>query len=109
MSAILLKSLLLTLLVELTAALLAGLRQRDSLLAVMLMNLVTNPPLVFAVTLARKFWIPARAGLLLGGLELLAWAIEAFLLCRVLRLGPGRAMVLSGVLNGASLLVGMLL
>lgn len=109
MGAIVLKSLLVTLLVELTAALLVGLRQRDSLLTVALMNAATNPPLVFAVTLARKFWQPTSAGLLFGGLELFAWAAEAFLLSCVLGLGLRRAVVCSAALNGASLVVGMLL
>ena len=55
---ILFRSLALTLLTELPLAAGMGLRDRRKLETVLLMNLATNPPAVFFLTLVRKFWTP---------------------------------------------------
>ena len=106
---ILLKSLALTLAAELTAALILGLRRRDEAQTVVLMNLATNPPAVFFITLARKFWPPGPALALFIGLELLVWLAEMALLAAGTGLPRGRAALYSLVLNGVSCALGLLL
>ncbi len=97
----------LTLLTELPLAALVGLRDRERLRVVLLMNLATNPPTVFFITLARKFWPPAPAAVLFSVLELLACLAESGLL----RIGTGlplkQAALCSLVLNAASCLLGI--
>ena len=106
---ILLKSLALTLAAELPAAAALGLRKREDLRVVTLMNLATNPPAVFCITLARKFWPPGPAAVLFWGIEALVWLAEAALLHAGAGLNRKRAAVCSLVLNGASCALGILL
>ncbi|WNX84955.1 hypothetical protein RWV98_01395 [Agathobaculum sp. NTUH-O15-33] len=108
MTGILLRSLAVTLLIETLAALLLGLRRRHALTVVWLMNLVTNPPVVFAVTLCRKLW-PVYAPPVTALCEVLAVAAEYVLLRRCVPLSRRRAAVAAVVLNLASYLAGCLL
>ena len=104
---ILFRSLALTLLAELPLAAILGLRDRRKLETVFLMNLATNPPTVFFLTLARKFWSPVPALALFCILECLVWLIETGLL----RIGAGlsvkRAAFCSLLLNAASCVLGI--
>ena len=104
---ILFRSLALTLLTELPLAAGIGLRDRRRLETVLLMNLATNPPAVFFLTLARKFWTPDAAVILFFVLELLVWLAETALL----RIGAGlamkRAILCSLALNAVSCLLGV--
>ena len=104
---ILLRSLVLTLLAELSIAAALGLRDREKLGTVLLMNLATNPPAVFAITLARKFWPPGPAFAVFLVLEVLVFLAETALL----RIGAGltrkRAVLCSLVFNIASCLLGV--
>ena len=107
MISILFCSFVLTLLMELPLAVLLGLRGREKLRTVLLMNLATNPPTAFFLTLARKFWSPTLSAVLFLVLELLVWLAESGLL----RIGAGlslkRAALFSLLLNTASCLFGV--
>lgn len=109
MISILIRSLAVTLAVELALGAALGLRGKNALTTVFLMNFMTNPPVVYLVTLTRKLWMPQAAFAVLLGLELLVWLGEAGVLHRRLGLPGKRAAVLSAVLNGASYFVGCLL
>ena len=106
---ILLKSLALTLAAELLTAAVIGLRSQEELRVVTLMNLATNPPAVFCITLARKFCPPGPASALFWGIEVLVWLAETALLCKGAGLNRNRAAVCSLALNGASCALGILL
>lgn len=108
MISILLRSLLLTLAAELPLGALLSLRDRSGLRTVLLMNLATNPPAVFCLTLARKFWAAGPALAMFVVLECLVWAAETLLLRLGTGLEPRRAAMLSLVLNGASCALGVL-
>ena len=106
---ILVHSLALTLAAELAGAALTGPRTRPMFQTVLLMNLATNPPAVFCITLARKFWPPGPALAVFLALEVLVWLAEAGLL----RVGADyvwkRALGYSLALNSASCALGILL
>lgn len=108
MTGILLRSLAVTLAVETLAAALLGLRRRDELAVVWLMNLVTNPPVVFAITLCRKLW-PVYAPPVAVVCELLAVAAEYVLLRRCTALSRRRAVAAAIVLNLSSYAAGSIL
>ena len=105
---ILVRSLLLTLAAELPLGALLGLRGCGGLRTVLLMNLATNPPVVFCLALARKFWAPGPALALFLGLECLVWAGESVLLRLGTGLAPKRAAAISLILNSASCILGVL-
>ena len=109
MISILLRSLALTLAAELCAALVLGLRSREGLRTVALMNLATNPPAVFCITLARKFWAPGPALALFLGLEVLVWLSETVLLQIGAGISRKRAAVSSLALNGLSYALGIVI
>lgn len=109
MIAILVRSLAVTLAVELSLGAALGLRKKEGLLTVFLMNLMTNPPVVYGIALARKFWAPGAAAALFVVLELLVLLGESGVLCRRLGLSWKGAAVYGAVLNGASCLAGYLL
>lgn len=104
---ILLKSLALTLAAELAAGALLGLRSPAELRTVALMNVATNPPAVFFLTLARKFWPPGPAAALFAGLEVLVWLAETGLLRVGADLTWKRAAGCSLILNGVSCALGI--
>ena len=106
---ILLRSLALTLAAELSAGAALGLRRREDLRVILLMNLATNPPAVFCVALARKFWPPGPALALFAGLEVLVWLAEAALLHTGAGLERDRAVLCSLVLNALSCALGVLI
>ncbi len=104
---ILIRSLLLTLGSEIPLGALLGLRGGE-LRTVLLMNLATNPPVVFCLTLARKFWPPGPALVLFLMLECLVWAAESLLLRLGADLEARRAAWISLLLNSASCVLGVL-
>ena len=104
---ILLRSLALTLLAELSLAAILGLRDRRKLETVLLMNLATNPPAVFLLTLARKFLPASQAFSLYLLLEILVCLAEAGLLRAGAGLSLKRAAACSVVLNAVSCLLGI--
>ena len=109
MISILIRSLSITLTAELLAAVILGLRETEELRTVLLMNLITNPPAAYFITLARKFWAPQTVLVILLTVEGLVWLIEAGILHHRLALPKGRAAISSVILNGASYGVGLLL
>ena len=104
---ILLLSLALTLLTELPLAAVLGLRDWEKLRTVLLMNLATNPPTAFFLTLARKFWSPTPSTVLFLVLEFLVWLAETGLLHIGAGLNLKRAALYSLLLNAASCLLGV--
>lgn len=105
----LLLSLSVTLCAELAAAWLLKLRSHRALAVVALMNVMTNPPLVFTLNLARKF-IPLLAyRVLTAGLEAGAVLLEALVLRHCLDLPPKKALGMSVLLNLCSYCTGWLL
>lgn len=104
----LLLSLTLTLIIELGAALLCGVRARKDFLLVFLVNVLTNPPLALTLDL---FYL--AKGLppwyLVAALELSAVGIEALLFYRRLQYTRLPPLLLSLVLNAISFFGGMLL
>ncbi|NPV90612.1 MAG: hypothetical protein HPY50_07570 [Firmicutes bacterium] len=103
-----LKPLLLTEIIEITAALVLGYRDRDSLAAVALINLITNP-------LANLLcWLGAFLGVvslptMVFFIEPLIVLGEWLLLFYTLRLNPGRLFLLSLLINLASFAIGWIL
>lgn len=101
-------SLGLTLILELGAAVLLGIRSRRDLLAVGLINVVTNPLVVLVFNLffyfghtAPWYWV--------AGLELAAVLAEGFLFSLCLSYKRIHPFLLSLILNGISYFGGLLL
>ena len=105
---ILIRSLALTLAAELLTGAFLGLRRWDEVRTLLLMNLATNPPAVFAIALTRKFWAPGPAAALFFAVEVLVWLAETGLLRLGAELSLKRAMWCSLVLNGVSCALGQL-
>jgi len=104
----LLLSLALTLGIELGAAFLLGVRDKRDFLLLLLVNIVTNPPLVLALDL----WLLRRGAppwYLIGALELGAIAAEWLLLRRRLSYQKLPSLLLVFLLNVTSFLGGLLL
>lgn len=104
----LLRSLTLTLALELGAALLLGVRARRDLLLLLLVNVLTNPPLVLTLDL-----VYLTRGMppwyLIAALELAAVGVEALLFYRRLTYSRIPPLLLSFLLNAISYLGGLLL
>ena len=101
-------SLAVTLLSELPLAWLLGLRKGRELAVAALMNVMTNPPLVFTANLTRLFLPPGQWRLLVLGLELAAFAAEALVLRLALERSWRRSLAGSAALNLGSYLAGAL-
>lgn len=104
----LLLSLTLTAALELGAALLLGIRARKDLLLILLVNVLTNPPLVLTLDL-----VYLTRGMppwyLIAALELSAVGVEALLFRRRLRYSRIPPLLLSFFLNALSYFGGLLL
>ena len=105
----LLLSLALTLILELAAALLLGIRHRRDLAVVALVNVVTNPLVVLTLNLFLFTAQSAPPWYLTAGLELAAWLAEAFFYRTCLSRKPLDPFLLSLILNSISYLGGLLL
>lgn len=102
-------SLGLTISTELVLGWILGIRSRKGLELVALVNVVTNPAVVFISQLCRALAEPRIYRAVYCGLELLAFLIEGRYYCVYLRRRGINGYLLSAVLNGASVLVGLLI
>lgn len=102
----LLVSFAVTVMVELSAAFLLGLRDRRSLALVFLVNAVTNPVVVYLLNLQHYYGILLPKIPLTILLECSAVAVEA-LLYRIALKGDRHPLFLALVLNAASYLMGI--
>lgn len=100
-------SLGLTLLLELPGAWLLGIRKKQDLLLVALVNIVTNPTVVLILNLVRLQTLPPWY--LIAALELAAVAIEGFIYHKGLSRKGRNPFLLSVILNGISYFGGLLL
>ncbi len=103
-----LMALLLTLIIEGSIAYLFGLRTVQALLAVAMINVITNLPLNYVILVLGYLGIPAPF-LLVVALEILVVVVEWRLFVYIFREPKGRFLVLSLLANTASFLVGVLL
>ena len=102
----LLLSLAVTLVAEVSVALLLGFRDRCSLLVVFLVNIVTNPVVVYLLNLQYHYGVLLPEMPLTVLLEIGAFVTEA-LLYRLVFKGEGHVWRLSLILNAASYLLGV--
>lgn len=104
----LLLSLSLTLVIELGAALLCGVRARRDFLLIFLVNVLTNPPLVLTLDL---FYLAKGMPpwYLIAALELTAVGVEGLLFYRRLQYNCMPPFCMSLLLNAISFLGGLLL
>ncbi len=98
-----------TLLLELTAALLLGIRKPRALLLVGLVNALTNPVVVTASSLAVMLTHRAPPWYLVAVLEVSAVAVEGLLYRNRLEYGRIHPLLLSLILNTVSFTGGLLL
>ncbi len=103
------EALLLTLAVELAIAWLLGLRGRDQLLSIALINLVTNPLLNYLLLVNGHFHVFTQAKLLTVCLEAGVVLAEWSLLVWALRLRSARMLALSLAMNASSYFAGLLI
>ena len=101
-------SFLVTVVMELAAALLLGLRDRRSLLVVFLVNVVTNPVVVFLLNVDFLYGLPVGRVPLTAFLEVSAVVVEA-LLYRLALKGERNPFFLALILNFASYGAGILI
>jgi hypothetical protein len=103
------EALVITIAVETLIAWLWGLRRKAELLALALINVITNPALNFLITLNDSYGLKNQTTLLTVCLEVLVVSIEWRLLVYALRLNNKKALVLSLAMNVASYLAGVLI
>ena len=102
-------SLGLTLILELTGALLFGLRQKQDLRLVALVNIVTNPVIVLTCNLFLLFSDFPLPWYWMLAMEALAVLTEGFIYHKGLSHKPIHPFLLSLLLNGVSYIGGLLL
>lgn len=102
-------SLALTLLLELSAAAVFGLRRPKALLLVALVNILTNPIVVLTLNLSLFFTGESPSWLLMAGLEIAAFLTEGFLYRNRLTWKYRDPFLLSLILNTISFFGGLLL
>ena len=78
-------SLYLTLVIELTIALIIGIRDRDDIKVVICANICTNPVVVYIVNLVYYFNLNRFLGITIFVLELSAFIVEALIYKKYLR------------------------
>ena len=98
-----------TIAIELGVALLLGFADPRSLLAVILVNVVTHPTLHVFLLGNLYFGMMTVTPPVIIALELAAVLTEGLLLAYALRLRPGRAATLSLAINTGSFLLGLLI
>jgi hypothetical protein len=115
LAALFAKALALTILVEVAVGALLGIRSPRGIATVALMNVVTNPPLVWVLAVAAMLFgigpasTPAAYWGLVALLEAIVVTVEWRILRWVLGLESRRALWLSIALNAASFGLGLLL
>lgn len=103
------RCLVLTLLFELSAAAVCGVRNKKDLLNVGLANVMTNPPLVVSVFLINYFFGLKARLIAVIILEISAFASEGFVYSKTLSYKKLNPWVLSLILNGFSYLSGLVI
>ena len=101
-------ALFLTIAIEGGVAYLLGLRKRQSMLAVLAINVITQPALNYLLLLLGYLNVNVTFTLILA-LEILVVLVEWQLLVYVLRAPKGRFLAVSFLANTLSFLVGLLL
>lgn len=104
----LLPPLLLTLLVELSVGVLLGYRRWDQMAAILLVNLVTNPPLNYLVILNNHYSFFTLTLPIILGAETAVVFVEWGLLVFALKGNPRKLFGLSLAMNTCSYAVGIL-
>ena len=101
-------ALLLTLLIEGGVAFVMGLRTRQQMLAVVMVNLVTHPILHYTLLLLGQLGADVTLAIILG-LEMAVAAAEGLLLVYMFGRPKGRLWLIALLANGASYLAGLVL
>jgi hypothetical protein len=103
------EALILTVVIEVIAAWLFGLRSKQELWTVLLINVITNPLLNYLIAVNGYFHMISQTKMLILCLEVVAVLVEWRLLVWVLRQGNKKMLVLSFVMNVASYFAGLLI
>jgi hypothetical protein len=104
-----LEALLLTIAIEVIVALLFGLRSKQELWTVVLINVITNPLLNYLITVNGYFHLISQTTILILCLEVAVVLVEWRLLVWVLRQSTKKMLRLSFVMNTCSYLAGLLI
>jgi hypothetical protein len=104
-----LEALLLTIAIEVIVALLFGLRSKQELWTVVLINVITNPLLNYLITVNGYFHLIPQTTILILCLEVAVVLVEWRLLVWVLRQSTKKMLLLSFVMNTCSYLAGLLI
>jgi len=104
-----LEALLLTIAIEVIVALLFGLRSKQELWTVVLINVITNPLLNYLITVNGYFHLISQTTILILCLEVAVVLVEWRLLVWVLRQSTKKTLLLSFVMNTCSYLAGLLI
>jgi hypothetical protein len=104
-----LEALLLTIAIEVIVALLFGLRSKQELWTVVLINVITNPLLNYLITVNGYFHLISQTTILILCLEVAVVLVEWRLLVWVLRQSTKKMLLLSFVMNTCSYLAGLLI
>jgi predicted neutral ceramidase superfamily lipid hydrolase len=102
-------ALALTLIIEIPTAFVLGFRKKEELLAVVGVNLVTNPPLNFFIQLNSQIKLIPLSFSLIILLEAIVVIIEFLLFSLVLKRGKKKLFLLALAMNTASFLFGLLI
>jgi hypothetical protein len=106
---ILIKSLLITEFLEILIAVILGIRNKEDILNIFLVNVITNPPLVsIMIYLNLRFFYNDNTIYLIL-LEVIAFIIEGTIYIKVLRNKRINGFILSLILNCASFILGNLI
>jgi hypothetical protein len=101
--------LLLAVVVETLIAWLFGFKGKKQLLAVVLVNLITNPLLNYLFVVNRTFNLFPVNFFVIGSLEVIVILVEWLILWWALKENPRKLFLLSCIMNFASYLVGVLI
>lgn len=102
-------ALLLTIIIELTAALLIGYRKRNEIITIILINVITNPALNYLLFVNRTLSLFEISIFVILFLELLVVLIEWRLLVFALKEKSNKLLALSIVINFCSYIIGFYL
>lgn len=100
---------MLTLIAELSGALLLGIRDKKDLLLIAIVNIVTNPPLVLILNIVYIYYREYFNVIWVVALELLAWWGEGIIYKQYLQFRSKNPFALSLLLNGLSYFGGLIL
>jgi hypothetical protein len=109
MTSIFLLAFLLTVLVEISVAFLFGFKNKKAILAVVFINLITNPMLNYFLIINNYFSFVFISAVTLLVLEVIIVLVEWLLLVFVLRQSFKKLLVLSIAMNFCSYFVGVLI